>query len=127
DPPGGRLWAANTLSTDDPAQQQAIGGDEAVLGADYDLGARAQQIRDDLRALPARAGEADMLATQLDDRALFLARWRELLLKELDESALRDQPRRAELKRLVTDWDGRAAVDSVAYRLVREYRDHVET
>ena len=49
----------------------------------YDLGARAQQIRDDLMKLE-RATPADLLAVQLDDRALFLERWRDLLLKELD-------------------------------------------
>ena len=70
---------------------------------------------------------ADMLAIQLDDRAVFLARWRQLLLKLLDESALGDQPRRAELKRLIANWEGRASVDSVALpagaRVSRSRRD----
>ena len=41
DPANGRLWAANSRSTDDLGQEQAIGGDEAIVGAEYDLGARA--------------------------------------------------------------------------------------
>ena len=44
----------------------------------YALGARAKQIRDALYARP-RLGERDLLAIQLDDRALFLARWRDHL------------------------------------------------
>ena len=39
------------------------------------------------------ATEADMLRIQLDDRALFLVRWRDLLLKLLDEPALEGQRR----------------------------------
>ena len=47
-----------------------------ILGdGGFDLGARARQIRDDLLAL-SDADEEDMLAIQLDDRALFLERWR---------------------------------------------------
>lgn len=117
DPPDGRLWSANN---------RLVGGaDLERLGfGNYDLGARARQIRDGLRALH-RPLEADMLALQLDDRALFLGRWRRLLLAILDERALAAAPRRAELRRQVAYWGGRAAVDSAGYRLVREFRDRV--
>ncbi len=40
----------------------------------YDRGARARQIRDDLRQLWS-ATQKDMLDIQLDDRAVFLERW----------------------------------------------------
>ena len=53
----------------------------------YDLGARAQQIRDDLRAID-NASEADMLRIQLDDRAVFLERWQKLLLDVLSPEAV---------------------------------------
>src|SRR5262249_16859931 len=61
DPPSGRFWSANARVTSDTAQEGAIGGDIATLGSEYDLGARAQQIRDDLRGLTAPATPADML------------------------------------------------------------------
>ncbi len=47
-----------------------------------------------------------MLAVQLDDRALFLERWRSLLLELLDEEALR-RTKRGEFRDLVeTTWTG---------------------
>ncbi|MEA2694717.1 MAG: penicillin amidase [Acidobacteriota bacterium] len=115
DPPSGRLWTANNRTVDgDPLRLLGDSG--------YDLGARARQIRDDLMALD-KATPRDLLAIQLDDRALFLARWRELLLKVLTPEAVAGHPRRAELRRLVeTTWNGHAAVGSAAYRIVRAYR-----
>ena len=125
DPPIGRLWTANARVASDPAQQQLIGGHTAQLGAEYDLGARASQVRDDLLALSGPATPADMLRIQLDDRAVFLARWQRLLLTVLDEASLQGQPRRAQLRSLVAAWDARAAVDSVGYRLVRAFHERV--
>jgi penicillin amidase len=114
DPPGGQIWTANARVVD--------GAWLATLGdGGYDLGARARQIRDDLRAL-ARPVERDMLAVQLDDRALFLARWQRLLLGTLTPEAVRRDPRRAELRRLVAGWGGRAAPESAGYRIVRGFR-----
>ena len=69
---------------------------------------------------------ADMLGIQLDDRALFLSRWRTLLLGVLDPETVLDHPGRAEFRRLVEDWDARAGVDSVGYRLVRAYHDRTQ-
>jgi penicillin amidase len=127
DPPEGRVWTANARVAADPRQQQLIGGDVAALGAEYDLAARARQVRDGLRALTGKLVPADMRRIQLDDRALFLARWRELLLGVLDPASLSAQPRRAELRRLVADWKPQASIDSVGYRLVRAFRDHTES
>jgi len=126
DPPFGRIWTANARVATDDQQLRLIGGDVARLGAGYNLGARAGQIRDDLLALNGNVTPADMLRIQLDDRALFLARWRTLLLGLLDAQALRDQPRRAEFRRLVESWDATASVDSVGYRLVRAYHDRAQ-
>ncbi|TLY76917.1 MAG: penicillin acylase family protein [Gammaproteobacteria bacterium] len=123
DPPLGRIWTANARVASDDHQLQLIGGDVAALGAEYDLGARAGQIRDDLLALQANITPADMLRIQLDDRAVFLARWRTLLLSVLDTDALRDHPRRADFRRLIQGWNARASVDSVGYRLVRAYHE----
>ena len=126
DPEIGRVWTANARATDDPQQEAAIGAADASVGADYDLGARAQQIRDDLLAMRAAATPADMLHIQLDDRAVFLSRWRAMLLRLLDEASLAAWPQRAQFRRLLADWSGRADVDSAGYRLVRTYRDELE-
>ena len=115
DPPSGRIWTANA---------RVVEGEALRLVGDggYDLGARAGQIRDDLAALPGAATEADMLRVQLDDRALFLARWQQLLMEVLTPEAVAAHPRRAEMRRLVEGWGGRAAVESAGYRLVRSFR-----
>ncbi|RKZ06344.1 penicillin acylase family protein, partial [bacterium] len=114
DPDEGRLWTANNRVT--------AGNDLARIGqGGYALGARARQIRDGLRAMD-RPLEADMLALQLDDRALFLEEWRQIAHRALagNESSSAD---RSEFQRLTTDgWDGRASTTSVAYRLVRAFR-----
>jgi penicillin amidase len=114
DPPSGRLWTANSRVVEGEAL-------ERIGDGGYALGARARQIRDDLMARE-RFDERDLLGIQLDDRALFLARWQALLLGALDAAALGADPRRAEVRRLVEAWGARAAVGSVGYRLVRAWR-----
>ncbi|MEQ8207111.1 MAG: penicillin acylase family protein, partial [Woeseia sp.] len=116
-PADGRLWTANSRVVDGEAL--------AKLGdGGYALGARTQQIRDGLRSLD-RFTAPDMLGIHLDDRALFLQHWRELLLTVLDDSAVRGKPQRAQYRELVANWIPRASVDSVGYRLVRAFRDEV--
>jgi penicillin amidase len=126
DPTVGRLWTANARVATDPRQLQLLGGDLTSLGAEYKLGARAGQIRDDLMALSEPATPADMLRIQLDDRAVFLGRWQTLLLTVLDEQALQDHLQRAEFRRLIENWNAQASVDSVGYRLVRAYHDRTQ-
>lgn len=118
DPPSGRIWTANSRVVDGEALAKIGDGS-------YMLGARARQIRDRLLALE-RATPRDLLAIQLDDRALFLAGWRDLLLRELTPEAVKGHPKRAELRRLATTtWTGRASIDSVAYRAARTFRSQV--
>jgi len=118
DPPSGRLWSANARTAD--------GALLAKIGrGGYVSGARAGQIRDNLFAAE-RFDERALLAIQLDDRAIFLAPWRELLLEILNADAVRDDPRRGELRGFVENWGARAAPDSVGYRIVREFRTAVE-
>ncbi|MGD9584453.1 MAG: penicillin acylase family protein [Lysobacterales bacterium] len=109
-----QLWTANARTQHGAAL--ALVGDGG-----YDLGARAQQIRDGLEG-PAPLGAAELLAIQLDDRALFLAHWQRLLDQVL---ARAPADRLAALRAASGDWDGRASVDSVAYRLVRAFRLNV--
>jgi len=125
DPPVGRLWTANQRVVDG-ALEAVLGDDEVDVGAGgYDIGARARQIRDDLVGLTHPATEADMLKIQLDARALFLARWRDLALALIDESAMRDSPSRREFRQLISEWKPEASPESVGYRLVRELRGDV--
>ena len=117
DPPSGRIWTANARVAD--------GENLAKVGfGGYALGARQRQIRDALLATE-EATEADMLRVQLDDRALFLGRWQALLLDVLTPSVLEGHPSRAEARRLVENWGGRAAIGSVGYRVVRGFRGRV--
>lgn len=122
DPPVGRLWTANQRVVSGELEA-VVGDDEVDVGAGgYDIGARARQIRDDLLSLTKPATEADMLAIQLDTRARFLARWRDLLLTLIDEEVMRDKPARREFRRLVSEWQAKAAPEAVGYRLVRAFR-----
>ncbi len=116
DPTDGRLWTANNRTVDGAAL--------AVLGnGGHDLGARAQQIRDDLRAR-GNFTPGNLLDIQLDDRAILLARWQRLLQNTLADST---DPALQELRELTTRWRGHAATDSVDYRLVRAFRTQVTT
>ncbi len=118
-PAGGRIWTANAPVVD--------GAMLATIGeGGYADGVRARLIRDRLMALD-KATPKDMLDIQLEDKALFLDRWRTLVLETLRRpdaiGAGPESRQRAEFKRLVeTTWTGRASPDSVAYRLVRQFR-----
>lgn len=114
DPPQGRLWTANARVLDGELLRRVGDGG-------YVLGARAQQIRDGLFAL-RRATARDMLRLQLDDRAVFLERWRTLLVDVLSRQAGDGGSARSEALALAEAWGGRAAVQSVGYRMVRSFR-----
>jgi len=117
-PESGRIWTANARVAD---------GDALKLIGDsgYDLGARSRQIRDALFAQDEFT-PADMLEIQIDDRALFLGRWRGLLLEVLDDETIANDESLREYRRLVDNWIPRAAPESVGYRLVRAFRLEVQ-
>jgi penicillin amidase len=113
DPPGARLWTANS--------RQLSGAAQLPIGdGGSDVGARATQIRDALFAREHFA-ERDLLGLQTDDRAPWIAQWRRMALDALDENALAGHPRRAEYWRLLEQWNGRADADAVGYTLVRAF------
>jgi penicillin amidase len=113
-PADSRIWTANQrIVSGDALQRLGDGG--------YDQGARAQQIRDDLRRRDHYIPR-DMLDIQLDDRALFLARWRKLLL---DVLATSHDPEAEALRPFVENWKARASTDSVGYLVVRMFRERV--
>jgi penicillin amidase len=111
-PENGRIWTANAPVVD--------GAMLATIGeGGYADGIRARLIRDRLFEIP-KATPRDMLSIQLDDRALFLERWRTLLLDSIGPSASAAQK---EFRDLVErHWTGHASPDSVGYRLVKEFR-----
>jgi len=118
-PANGRIWTANARVAD--ADALAVIGDGG-----YDLGARASQIRDSLFASD-EFSPVDMLAIQYDDRALFLSRWRDLILGVLTDARVAGSPELAEYRGLVRDWIPRASPESVGYRLVRAFRLEVQS
>lgn len=104
-PKGGKLWTANS---------RMVGGDAyAVLGdGGYVHGARGHQIMQGLAPLDD-VTPADLFAVQLDDRALFLERWRRLLSQSTDDPAV---------TAVLDRWTGRADPADPAYPLVRAFR-----
>ena len=110
----GRLWSGN---------QRHVGGEALAKVGDGAMhrAPRAAQIRDGLAPL-AQATPKDLLAVQLDDRALFLQPWHALLLETLTPAALAQRKSRANLRAAAEKWEGRASIDAVSYRLVREFR-----
>ncbi len=111
DPPDHRLWTANGRVLDGPALAVAGNGG-------YDFGARARQIRDGLFARQ-QFTERDLLAIQLDDRALLMERWWKLLRQTVEHSS---DPALQRLEAATRSWEGHASVDSVSYRLARGFR-----
>ncbi len=110
-PTADRLWTANGRVASGPALERLGDGG-------YALGARGAQIRDALRA-GERFDERDLLAIQLDDRALFLERWWQLLR---ERAAVSSTPALGALAGASATWNGRADPASTSYRLVRAWR-----
>ncbi|WP_343628118.1 penicillin acylase family protein [Roseateles sp.] len=112
-PAQGQLWTANN---------RQLGGDTSELLGDggFDLGARAQQIRDRLSEKP-KHDEASIGAIHLDDEARFMKTWSARLLAAARTDAGKNPTHRAFVQ-LLENWNGRADADSAAYRLVRQTR-----
>lgn len=118
-PQNGQLWTANS--------RQFAGLPYALLGdGGADPGPRAKQIRDALSNLQNdshhKVDERAVYEVSLDDRALYLAGWRQRMLSALDETAIAGSAKRAEFRSvLLQKWSGRASPDSAGYRLTREF------
>lgn len=111
-PPDMRLWNGNSRMIDGTLLNKLGDGG-------YELGARSRQIRDELYA-HHYFSPSDLLSIQLDDRALLLTRWKQLLdeiLQKIPSTVWRN-----EMQQLLLDWNGHASVQSVAYRIVRSFR-----
>ncbi|MDN3920113.1 penicillin acylase family protein [Roseateles violae] len=114
-PADARLWSANA---------RIVGGAALALigNGGYDLGARGQQIRDGLRAKD-KLDEAALHAVQLDDRAIFLQRWRKLLLDEVLTPDFVARNQLADYRRQIEQGAAAARVDDVGYSWVRAFRE----
>jgi penicillin amidase len=111
DPRDGRLWTANARVVD--------GGALAAIGdGGYVNGVRAWMIRDRLAA-GERFDARDLLEIQLDDRALFLERWWDLMRAQARANGT---PALAALAAADDAWPRRAAGDSASYRIARAWR-----
>lgn len=114
-PSNNRIWTANArIVSGDDYQKMGNGG--------YALGPRQQQIRDALNELQ-EADEQALLDIALDHRALYMGKWRELILATLTPAARTDNPARQTFYDYVNNWSGAASIDDVGYRLVREFND----
>lgn len=113
-PPEHRLWSANARIVSGQMLSNVGFGNYALAG-------RQHQVRKRLQALE-HANEEDLLAIQLDDEALFLARWRALMLEHFASTTQTDL---AAAREKIENWEGRAVPASVGYRLVRRFRSHV--
>ncbi len=106
-----RMWTANGRVVDDDWLARVGDGG-------YTLGARGAQIRDALHA-QQQFNEHDLLAIQLDDRALLLQPWQQHLQAT---AAQAKTPHLQALAAAAAQWEGHASVDSVSYRIVHAWR-----
>ena len=108
-----RLWTANA---------RMIGGSHYQLigNGGYDLGARGWQIKQGLDQL-TQADEHALHQIQLDNRALMLQRWQQLLLDTLTPELVAEHQLQ-QYQNFVQNSSERASTDAVGYTLVRAFR-----
>ncbi|OIJ44081.1 penicillin acylase family protein [Massilia timonae] len=114
-PAAGQITTANS--------RQLSGAGYALLGdGGYDLGQRNRQLHEGLQAMGDQVDVRRAFDGALDDRAILVGQWRQRALAALDAQALAGHPQRAEFRRLLeTSWSGRASVESIGYRLARDF------
>ena len=119
DPTEGLLWSANA---------RVVGGDAALaIGDDgMDRGARAAQIHADLQNTALPVTPATSLKVQLDDRSLFLERWRDLLREFVERRSAAGDHRHDDVRSVLDTWSGHAAPADAAYRLVHAFRAQLQ-
>ena len=112
-PPEGFLATANnrTLGKNYPY----------TIGHNFANSYRAYRINERLDAME-RVSEQDMFQLQLDTRFEFYEFYQKLALSVLTDDVIADVPRLTQAHKHITAWDGRAAVESVAFGLLVRYR-----
>jgi penicillin amidase len=117
-PENARLWTANS---------RVVGGDmlAKVGNGGYALGARSLQIKQNLAAKNTFDEQA-LLNIALDDRAHFLQRWQKFILTNvLTDEMLAKHEDWQQVREIITANNLTASTESVAYRLVRNFRLNV--
>mgnify|MGYP003629683615 FL=1 len=117
-PKNARLWTANS---------RVIGGNmlNIIGNGGYAIGARSSQIKQNLAAKDSFDEQA-LLNIALDDSAKFLLPWQAFILSEvLTEKMLAKHSDWQEVKSIIDIDNLSASTDSVAYRLVRNFRLNV--
>jgi penicillin amidase len=109
EPAGGQLWTANN-------RQLGAEGHQLLGDGGFDLGARAQQIRDRLSEKD-RHDEQTLAAIHFDNEARFIKTWAERTRQLCAGSA-----KHAQVIATLKAWNGRADADQVGYRLARAVR-----
>ena len=141
-PPDGQLWTANGRTYDDeyplhvhatvfpdphdepfedpPGSHTPLFENRlfasSIGDGGYDLGARAQQIRDRLKATP-KFDEKTLGAIHFDDEARFVQPWAGRIAAVAAGPAARP-----DVTALLKAWNGKADADQAGYRLVRSVR-----
>lgn len=111
-----RLWTANARTVGDVMYTKLGNGG-------YDLGARGQQIRNQLLAKDT-LNEADMHQIQLDNNAVMLSRWQQFLLKQLTPEFIAEHQLEQYKKHLLLSSE-QASVDAIGYTLVKSFRQQL--
>ncbi len=114
-PPSGKILTANNRIMGN--QWLDLFGDGGYLN-----GIRAYQIKHRLEGIE-RVTPQEMLSIQLDDEALFYRRWQKLLLEVLRQERCQFDPLKKEMREIIVAWDGYASVDSVAFTLIKSFRE----
>ncbi len=109
-----KLWTANArvLSTSEMSRY----GDGG-----YALGPRGVQIANRLKAQKT-FDEQDFLALQLDNRAIYMKTWRDMLLATLEQA---DDPQYDQAILALQNWQACACANDVGYTLARYFRTQV--
>ncbi len=117
-PPDARLWTANNRQL---GSDIAESGGNIIGDGGFDLGARAMQIRDRLRA-QNNFDEKKLYAIQLDNESRFLKRWSVLALAT---ATVKPNDKTNAIAKELKNWNGRADIDQTGHRITRAFRQQV--
>ncbi|CAM3848756.1 penicillin acylase family protein [Parendozoicomonas haliclonae] len=110
-----RIWTANArVASEENYQKMGNGG--------YATGPRALQIRDNLLA-KEQFTEKDLLEIAADNDAVYIAAWRAVALKAIQNNGSQANDGQKEFARMLDNWSGQALASDAGYRMGREFQD----
>ena len=116
DPESQRIWTANNRIFGDDKYK-------AMGSGDFSEFPRAYQIREKLFALYKHSARS-LADIQHDNSVIFLKRWQSLLLQTLERHAS-TEPVITRFREEVSNWNGRAEIQSFGYTLIRDFRNRL--